>query len=637
MIKRLALPLASALLPVAPWAAPCASAGDPQAGAPPRWAEFHAQADGLLEPVAAAWHKDGLLVVAESFGSRLAWLRPDGTLEKRTELRGDDGGLIWPHGVECLADGSVLVVDQTRALVVKLAPDGTRSTLGAGVLVEPQGACAARGRVLVADSGHGRVLSFGEDGSYPTTFGAPGRGKGLFVEPVDVAVDEAGRVWVVDAGAPKVACFAPDGALLLEIEGHGPHEGLFARPSSIDWALGHVWVCDRDNHRVQCFTPAGELVHAHGAHALLPHEGKGRLHYPAGLAIAPDGARAALVEPAEDRVQFFGGDHGEPDPLLNLERDTAAHVEGGIAAGRQTLVALEPSGPDARLYDLREAEPIEITRFLVRGAKHGGALSPVAVALSPDARLAYIADPLLSRVTAMLVERDLAAPLRQDPFLPRLARLVDLAALQTVAGMPAAPRPQAIYWNAGEVWVADRRRGVAWVLDSRLELLREWSPRSPRWIDPTAIAVVGERVWVVDRKSRAVRVHAKQDGALLHELVAAPGAAPGARLLAPHGLAPRPDGGAWISDEATGRLLRVDAQLQVVEVVGGRGMGRLQFEKPQGLCVSPDGDLWVVERGNHRVQRLDETGAYQDVFGARLWCLPARQAPVGAGADGGNR
>jgi sugar lactone lactonase YvrE len=468
-------------------------------------------------------------------------------------------------------------------------------------------------------------------------FGAPGRGKGLFVEPVDVAVDGAGRVWIVDAGTPKVACFAADGQLLLEIAGHGPHEGLFARPSSIEIALGHAWISDRDNHRVQCFTTAGELVHAHGVHALLPHEGKGRLHYPSGLAIAPDGSRAALVEPAEDRVQFFGGSHDEPDPLLNLERDTAAHVEGGIAAGRQTLVALEPSGPDARLYDLRDKEPIEITRFLVRGAKHGGALSPVAVALAPDARLAYVADPLLSRVTAMLVERDLAAPLKQDPFLPRLARLVDLAALQTAAGMPAAPRPQAIAWSDGEVWVADRRLGIAWVLDAKLELLRQWRPQGPRWIDPTAIAVAGDRVWVVDRKSRAVRVHSKQDGAVLHELVAAPGAGAGSRLLAPHGLATRPDGGAWVADEATGRLARVDADLRVLEVLGGRGMGRVQFEKPQGLCASPDGDLWVVERGNHRVQRLDPSGAYKDVFGARLWCLPARQAPAEQGVDGGKQ
>jgi len=617
--------------------APALAAQDQPAGMPPRWAEFQAQAEGLLEPVAAAWHRDGLLVVAESFGSRLAWLRPDGTLERRTELRTEDGGLVWPHGVECLPDGSVLVVDQARASVLRLDPDGTRTTLGARVLIEPQGVCGAKGRVWVADSGHGRVLSFSDDGSHPQAYGAPGRGKGLFVEPVDVAVDEAGRVWVVDAGTPKIACFAADGTLLLEIEGHGPHEGLFARPASIEVALGHVWVCDRDNHRVQCFAPTGELVHAHGVHALLPHEGKGRLHYPAGLAIAPDGSRAALVEPAEDRVQFFAGNHDEPDPLLNLERDTAAHVEGGIAAGRQTLVALEPSGPDARLYDLRDKEPIEITRFLVRGAKHGGALSPVAVALSPDARLAYIADPLLSRVTAVLVERDLGAPLKQDPFLPRLARLVDLDALQTVAGLPAAPRPQAIAWSEGELWVADRRRGSAWVLDAKLELLREWRPEGPRWVDPTAIAVEGERVWIVDRKSRAVRVHAQRDGALLHEFVAKAELGGAERLLAPHGMAAHADGGAWISDEGTGRILRLDREARVVESIGGRGMGRVQFEKPQGLCSSPDGDLWVVERGNHRVQRLSSAGAYKDVFGARLWCLPARQESAETRVDGGKQ
>ena len=607
-----------------------AIAQDAPVAAPPRYARFLAQTDGLQEPAAAAWHKDGLLVVAESFASRLAFVRPDGAVERRLDLRDEDGGLVWPQGVECLADGSILVSDLRNARVTKLGADGTTMQLGERILIEPMGVAEHAGRVYVADAGHGRVLAFGGDGSYPRTYGSAGRGKGLLVEPVDVAVDAEGRVWVVDPGTPKLVCYGPDGALLVEIEGHGPHEGLFANPSAVEVALGHVWVCDRDNHRVQCFTQEGALVHAHGVHALLPHEGKGRLHYPSGLAVHPDGKLAALVEPAEDRLQFLGASEDEPDPLANIERNTAAHVEGGIAAAEQTLVVLEPSGPDARLYDLRETEPIELTRFLVRGTRPGAASQPLAIALDPAARLVYVADARLSRVSAVLVERDKRAPLRQDPFLPKLARLVDLEAAQTVAGMPAQPRPQALCFADGELWVADRRQRRAWVLDAKLEERRMFDPQGPSWIDPVAIAVAGDRVWVVDRKARAVRQYDRA-GKLLRSLDADHAADGPGRLLAPHGLAPLPDGGAWVADEASGRLVRFDAGLRPVGSIGSRGMGRAQFEKPQGLCTGPDGDLWVVERGNHRVQRLGADGTYKHVFGARLWCLPALQ-PAAEGA-----
>ena len=591
---------------------------------PPRFAQFVTQTDGLLEPTAAAWHPSGSLVVVESFASRLAFVRADGTLERRVDLRDEAGEWVWPHGVECLPDGSVLVTEQRHAQVWKLDAAGNSTRIGDRILIEPQGVEAHGDRIYVADSGHGSVLVFGADGSYPQRVGHAGRGRGLLVEPLDVAVDTRGQVWVVDAGTPKLVCFAPDGTVVREIEGYGPHEGLFARPSAIEIAGDHVWVCDRDNHRVQCFTLEGELVHAHGVHALLPHEGRGRLHYPAGLAISDDLQRAALVESSEDRVQVHAASAHEPDPLANIERDTAAHVEGGIAAGEQTLIALEPSGPDARVYDLRETVPIEITRCLVRGTKHGAAVQPIAVALDPQANIAYFADPLLSRVTAILINRDKQAPLRQDPFLPRLARLVDLNALQTVAGIPLLARPQALSFADGELWVADKHLRRVWVLNSKLEDQREWIPTGVRWVDPTGIARSGERVWVVDRKARTVRIH-DLGGAVLHELHTTRNPEERLRLLAPFGVAVTADGGAWISDEASGKLVLLDSQLQVQRVVGTPGMERLQFLKPQGVCTSPDGDLWVVERGNHRVQRLTSDGAYKDVFGARLWCLPARQ------------
>jgi len=88
---------------------------------PPRFAQFVTQTDGLLEPTAAAWHPSGSLVVVESFASRLAFVRADGTLERRVDLRDEAGEWVWPHGVECLPDGSVLLVG-INAVAMKADP-----------------------------------------------------------------------------------------------------------------------------------------------------------------------------------------------------------------------------------------------------------------------------------------------------------------------------------------------------------------------------------------------------------------------------------------------------------------------------------------------------------------------------------
>ena len=152
---------------------------------PPRFAQFVTQTDGLLEPTAAAWHPSGLLVVVESFASRLAYVSADGTLERRVELRDEAGELVWPHGVECLPDGNVLVTEQRHAQVWKLDAAGALTRLGDRILIEPQGVAAHADRIYVADSGHGSVLVFSADGSYPQRLGQAGRGRGKLVEPLD--------------------------------------------------------------------------------------------------------------------------------------------------------------------------------------------------------------------------------------------------------------------------------------------------------------------------------------------------------------------------------------------------------------------------------------------------------------------
>ncbi|MBK7874502.1 MAG: hypothetical protein IPJ77_01895 [Planctomycetes bacterium] len=394
------------------------------------------------------------------------------------------------------------------------------------------------------------------------------------------------------------------------------------------------------------FDRAGKRVHGFGIHALQPHEGAGKLHYPDGLALAPDGARMLVVEGFEDRAQLFGPISASERALTaNQERNTASHFGGALDAAGVLYAAVEPSAPGIVVLDTTLSEPAEITRWSGYGERVAQFVRPDAIELSPDARRLYVADAGNARITAWLVDRPAGTPLKYDPALARLSLALDLRRLEAVRWRDEpelVPDPVAIECAPG---------GALLVLDAATRRVLEFGPDlaflyafvathdtntiaglpGHRWNEPSrpvdlAVSPKGDLVFVLDALGACVRVFDRA-GKPLREFGSHGDGEQ--QLLRPAGLTCAPDGSVWVADEARSRVLHFDAKGAYLGALGKPGLARGEFAKPRGLAFDPAGNLVVLDWGNHRGQTFDAEGRAVSAFGSRAYLQALRpKAPA---------
>ena len=76
------------------------------------------------------------------------------------------------------------------------------------------------------------------------------------------------------------------------------------------------------------------------------------------------------------------------------------------------------------------------------------------------------------------------------------------------------------------------------------------------------------------------------------------------------------DGYFYISDEATHRINKFDAEGEFQSMFGVRGDADGEFDGPTGISFDTEGNLVVVDSKNHRVQRYTTSGEYLGGFGS---------------------
>ena len=653
-----------------------------QAPEPPRYGGFLAQIDGLEEPAAVAVGPGDEVFVVERFAHRVRVFDATGKeLRSFGGLGAGEGQLLEPRGIAVTAEGEVLVADAGNERVVRFGRDGAAGGVvrppgmrpGDRYDLEPAAVDAAPGYLLVADARRGGLERWALDergsaaGVAPwAALGAPVLGgPGEIERPSDVAI--AGDVvWLVDAARHELVRYEPSSRGWSHHGGFGAYPGQLAHPSGIDVAAGRVYVADRENHRVQVFDERGQHLYAWGIHALRPHEGQGRIHYPNDVAIAPSGAFAVVCEGFENRVQVFGPETDESVlGQAQQERTTAAHFGFGISAAREVMAVVEPTAPDLLVYDLTQEEPIEISRVGMHGDRIGTLRQPVDVELDEAGDLLFSADADARRIDLWRIAREPGEPLRYDPLL---ADLVQSYAFASATDQKARPwMPLGVEPVALEL---DRSGGL-WVLDAassgvlRLPLKRDgerivgfdpsrtisigpgWSgrrvghssdfvmpierPPAPALSIPTDLALSrdGALLYVVDAGEQRVEAYRVADlGSKTTEPAFAFGGfgtEPG-RFVRPTGIAAGRDGFVYVTDEGAHRILKFDERGTFVAGFGKQGLGKVEFYKPRGIDQGPDGHLYVVDHGNHRGQVLTSDGAFVKAFGSRLFLQPILQA-----------
>jgi DNA-binding beta-propeller fold protein YncE len=65
-----------------------------------------------------------------------------------------------------------------------------------------------------------------------------------------------------------------------------------------------------------------------------------------------------------------------------------------------------------------------------------------------------------------------------------------------------------------------------------------------------------------------------------------------------------PAGNQFICEFGNSRITVLDAQHQVVEIIGSAGAAPGKFANPWAICFDSKGNLYVADSQNHRVQKL---------------------------------
>jgi DNA-binding beta-propeller fold protein YncE len=206
-----------------------------------------------------------------------------------------------------LDGGDLYVADDNGARVEKFTATalryvGSLGTSGRGAISIVRSVAAdGSGRIVVADTGHYRIVVFSPQGKVLAIFGISGNAPGQFTTPVGVAATPAGGMYVLETYGSRspIYGFSPSFSYLSTWRrGGGAILGhhWFSPTSASIAPDGSMWVTDRLNGLVRHLSPGGTFLGAVGAAAGLA--------LPNGVALGP-GGQLYVADSGNDRIVVF--------------------------------------------------------------------------------------------------------------------------------------------------------------------------------------------------------------------------------------------------------------------------------------------------------------------------------------------
>ncbi len=259
-------------------------------------------------PSFVAVELSGNLLVADDGRSCVFRLAPGGEVIACLGMRaGERQPFARVSGVASLPDGTALASDAARNVLVHFAADGSilgevgwSHRAGWGGWFVAGGVDASGGFFLVESQHSGRARYFGPDGVLRAEFAGSGTEPGKLTRPRAAATGPDGRLYVADSELHRVTVYRADGSLAGAFGRWGTGEADLRYPRAIAVGLdGAVYVGDAGNRRIQVYTAAGEFLRTFAGNV-----------NPLALDVDRDG-RVAVFDDAEERLVTFARDGRE--------------------------------------------------------------------------------------------------------------------------------------------------------------------------------------------------------------------------------------------------------------------------------------------------------------------------------------
>ena len=184
----------------------------------------------------------------------------------------------------------------------------------------------------------------------------------------------------------------------------------------------------------------------------------------------------------------------------------------------------------------------------------------------------------------------------------------------------------------GNRYVTDTGRDQIVVYDRADRFVRALG--EPGQFRPVDLAIVGERLYVVDIQHHAVQVIDRTTGKFLAHF-GKPGSGDG-ELFHPTNIAVAPNGDLLVVDTSNYRVQRFDANGKFVSAQGTVGTVPGSFARPKGIAIDPQGRMYVSDAAFENVQLFDASGHLLLDFGQPGEGREGLNLPTGVTVDRAN-
>ena len=423
-----------------------------------------------------------------------------------------------------------------------------------------------------------------------------------FLEPVHAIWLPDGNIAVADRMADEIVIITPYGERLKTIAHENPLElhlveglpevGEVARydfetadliKEGVPSQTADGWIVpDIYGHAIHHYDQEGKWLGKWGVHALLPHEGEGKLHYPNAVSVSPDGTQIIVCEGFEGRMQIFKLGEGESDaaPLIT----NIAHFGKHIDSYGDLILAAEPELGDVYLFRTGLDVPITLTRFGGEGdASHQ--FSWVNGLWITDGVIKVVGD---GNIKTFVYKHDSSSLFKQIPGMVKFQKSQSHESLNgPIEGESVVPGSTDI-----------------------------------------AVTSDGKSMWSVDAVNETVILTTIPEFEVVTTID---------DFIEPQGIELEANGNILVSDIGASCIKRFSPTGELLLTFGEKGTAPHQMYKPAGMTVLDDGTIVVIDWGNHRAQLYSPDGKWQATFGrGRSWTRKRNPPPHSVTSNANN-
>ncbi len=252
-----------------------------------------------LQPEGVAALADGSIVVVESGSARLGFLRDGEQIGPQVALP----GALRPVDA-CEGSDGVRVLDRLRREIVTVslkAPHSLTGRIELRGMRDPEALqCLPDGSILVLDAGANEVRHVVDGRVTRERIGAYGRGREGMNCPHDIEIGPDGVLYVADSGNRRIQRYRMDGTCLGPWGSYGEGQDGFIDPTGLAFnAKGELLIADRYGHRIQVFD-VGTGRENFERRLEFPEP----IRYPTRIAVLP-GDRCVVTSPQLSEVWAF--------------------------------------------------------------------------------------------------------------------------------------------------------------------------------------------------------------------------------------------------------------------------------------------------------------------------------------------